>query len=233
MDGVDGGLTRRAVLGRFAIVAGGLVAGPLVTAANAAVSPAGFGRDRQRVFVAVAETFDRIPGSVVDLRRRDLVGEMTSRYETSHPSYQQWVDALLDGIEYGDEQEPFSGLSVEKRRERFRRWRYTPEAADRLMLRYRPSDKEEPGDVRASYKLATEQMRAFVATLPPESLEPERPEDLLPAFAEPPTGEPEPITEGEPLGTEVRIRRQLRADSYQLVGSFFFSDRDLFDEVNI
>jgi hypothetical protein len=222
-------LTRRAALARFALVAGGVASTRLLTAANAvAAPPAGLGTARHQVFAALVESYDRQPGSIVDSRGRDLARELESRYGAAASTWRTWVDVLLDALEVAPDDGSFIRLSIAQRRATLRSWFMASEPQDALMFQPRVGDENDPRDVRVSNLRMLAVMQEALAAIPPEELELDSVTGL-PHYA-PPAGQPRAITEGEPVGTTVRLCRQLRCDCYRLLVSFFTDVRDVRDE---
>ena len=222
-------LTRRAALARFALVAGGVASSRLVAAASAVAAPAqGFTAARAATFKSLVGAYDRQAGSIVDSRGRDLVAQLKARYDAADVGYRRWVDALLDGLEAAPDGAEFSALSVADRRTALRAWWSASESADSLMFTPRPGDSPSNGDVRVQLSRLVIEFKAAAAAMPTDAKE-LAPEDWLPRYR-PASGPPVPITDGEPLGTTVRVRRQLRVDAYRLVGGLFLDDSRLLSD---
>lgn len=218
---MDDTLTRRAALARFArLVAGAAAVGFVPMSAEAAVV-GGFDERRRTIFRALAETCDG--KGPIKTAGRDMAGDMARRYAQRDSDYGVWVDAVLDAVEVADRGARFSERGVKARRALIRSWIDATEPADKLLERARPNDVNEPRSLKASNEMNLEACKRFMAWLP-EDAKTLDPATGLPRYQPPVPAWPE-ISDGlGPVGTPVRLRRQLAHSSYILVASLFSED---------
>lgn len=218
---MDDTVTRRAALARFAALAAGVAAAGFVPMSAQAAVVGGFDDRRRAIFRALTETCDG--KGPIQTAGRDMAADMAGRYAQREPEYGEWVDAVLDAVDVAADGARFCERGVKARRSLMRSWIDATEPADRLLDRPRPNDAKEPRSLRASNQMNLDACKRFMASLPADAKTLD-PLTGLPRY-QPPTPAWPQISDGlGPLGTPVRLRRQLAHSSYILVASFFSED---------